>query len=725
MADLATLTVKVDAKDAVAQTKSLGKAMDQTGVSAEVLQKRAESLARMQARLAATAGQQRASLATLVPIQAQVARGFTANAAATARMTTVLGTLGGQSRSVSTVVSGLARVASVGFGPGGLATLAFASFGSVVVRELFKARTAMDETRDKFRETLRDMINEGATFKMKAQAQDLFLGTPAEGFNDGIVARRRRIRGLEGALAATDRRINETSPFNIQRLAELDTQRRAQAAALKAENDALTPLVDKYEALVKAILDVQNVPWSRSGPLPIVTNASRLADELTRAATAYERIAAAAGFAGRNLSTRQVDSRGRPIGLDASIPFVPGTPYLGGVPGGRSLIAPQGPDDRAAAEAARNFRENVQRAGADFIATFLTDGRSAIRQLFSGLQGIGSNIIGNAVSSRITANLPSSFGGQLAAGAAAFGIGTVISSIFSLGDASRAAARAMLDAERSIRDYGRFGREAGLSDEQRRLNDERAARDREALGAVRATNLPGFSGSTFEEALEFARGWSSMPLTYRARGRELLEMLEELGEAFELNTQVLQRQVAQQRIASLQNTVNTLRDFRSDLIRSDLSIYNPFQQRDEARRVYEDILARARGGDQTAAGQLPAAARAFLEQSRGINASGARYVADFQRVERDTREVEALFVGRISIEEEMLKKTTQIGDNIAQIDRTLERTEPWLQASVTVAQQGFTALIAEVRGLREENVEQSRELFLLREELSIIARRAA
>lgn len=65
-----------------------------------------------------------------------------------------------------------------------------------------------------------------------------------------------------------------------------------------------------------------------------------------------------------------------------------------------------------------------------------------------------------------------------------------------------------------------------------------------------------------------------------------------------------------------------------------LSPLNPADQLAEARAQYQDVARRAAGGDETAAAQLPDAARAFLEASRAYNADQAAYMRDFDEVQR-------------------------------------------------------------------------------------------
>lgn len=156
--------------------------------------------------------------------------------------------------------------------------------------------------------------------------------------------------------------------------------------------------------------------------------------------------------------------------------------------------------------------------------------------------------------------------------------------------------------------------------------------------------------------------------------------------------------------AGLADTVKGLRAFTDSLkLDTSLTTLSPVEQMREARRQYEDVLARAMAGDQAAAGQLPASARAFLEASRAVNASGPQYAADFARVVAQTEAVARMFEGQMDVQQTIAAASTATQENTAQ---TVEE----LQAVVAVLSEGLTAAVDKLDALRVEQAENTRVL---------------
>ena len=76
-------------------------------------------------------------------------------------------------------------------------------------------------------------------------------------------------------------------------------------------------------------------------------------------------------------------------------------------------------------------------------------------------------------------------------------------------------------------------------------------------------------------------------------------------------------------------------DYVHSLKLGDLSVLNPTEQLDLAGSAYEDLLAKAKGGDIEAMEKLQGAAQTFLEKSRSYYASGDEYVDTFNKVTGD------------------------------------------------------------------------------------------
>lgn len=152
------------------------------------------------------------------------------------------------------------------------------------------------------------------------------------------------------------------------------------------------------------------------------------------------------------------------------------------------------------------------------------------------------------------------------------------------------------------------------------------------------------------------------------------------------------------KIDSLTGTITGLQDFRNSLLLGDATL-SPVAKLAEARRQYDEILALAKSGDQTAAGRLPAGAQALLDASRAVNASGAGYQTDLQQVLRDNQDVINKFQDLRTIEQLMLDQLKAIANNTAKIAEvgpggiiTTTGGSGGRGATVAVLQDGFTRL---------------------------------
>ena len=83
----------------------------------------------------------------------------------------------------------------------------------------------------------------------------------------------------------------------------------------------------------------------------------------------------------------------------------------------------------------------------------------------------------------------------------------------------------------------------------------------------------------------------------------------------------------------LNQAFRNLGDYAKSLLTSELSTLSPGQKLAESGRQYQDMLARARGGDMAALGGLQGAASGYLEQARGYYASSDSYVRIFEEVQ--------------------------------------------------------------------------------------------
>lgn len=77
---------------------------------------------------------------------------------------------------------------------------------------------------------------------------------------------------------------------------------------------------------------------------------------------------------------------------------------------------------------------------------------------------------------------------------------------------------------------------------------------------------------------------------------------------------------------------DSLKEFKASLLTGDLSTGSIMEKYQNALITFNDISSKAQAGDEGAIGKLQGAAESLLALSRQVNASGAGYTADFDRV---------------------------------------------------------------------------------------------
>lgn len=157
------------------------------------------------------------------------------------------------------VVSQFANIGFM-FGTGGAIAGAIGLTGLAIHNLFDRTRKEIEETRKKFEDELARMVNAGDVALMKKQAQDIFLGTPAKQFEDGIRALEARRLPIQTMLDNAIEAGNKIMQGRLQR--DLD-----------AIDKELTPLLLKFERLRLAILDITNAPFQVPGLTPITSSA--------------------------------------------------------------------------------------------------------------------------------------------------------------------------------------------------------------------------------------------------------------------------------------------------------------------------------------------------------------------------------------------------------------------------------------------------------------------
>lgn len=118
--------------------------------------------------------------------------------------------------------------------------------------------------------------------------------------------------------------------------------------------------------------------------------------------------------------------------------------------------------------------------------------------------------------------------------------------------------------------------------------------------------------------------------------------------------------------------------FRDSLTLGSLSTLNAMQKAAEAQRQYEEMLAKAKAGDETARAGIQGAATAYLTADQIVKASSDAYVNDAMKVQADMMMLADIAGAQISVDQLQL---TALDNQVA----------------------GIASLNAEVKGLREDN----------------------
>ena len=102
--------------------------------------------------------------------------------------------------------------------------------------------------------------------------------------------------------------------------------------------------------------------------------------------------------------------------------------------------------------------------------------------------------------------------------------------------------------------------------------------------------------------------------------------------------------------------ITSLQDFQDSLLLGDTSVLSPVQKLEEARSQFETTRAAALSGDEEAAARLPEVSQTLLNLSQQVNASGAGFVQDFERVQSSVD----LVISSIEREEKQAQKMVEI-----------------------------------------------------------------
>lgn len=127
----------------------------------------------------------------------------------------------------------------------------------------------------------------------------------------------------------------------------------------------------------------------------------------------------------------------------------------------------------------------------------------------------------------------------------------------------------------------------------------------------------------------------------------------------------------QDRVSKAENYFRSLGSYLDSLSMGNLSPLDNGEKLALARKRYEETLAKARGGDADAQGQLTSAAQEFLEASRNWNASSGEYVADYTKVQADLVTARATASSQLAISKQQLAALQRQADGILSLDETM------------------------------------------------------
>ncbi len=151
-----------------------------------------------------------------------------------------------------------------------------------------------------------------------------------------------------------------------------------------------------------------------------------------------------------------------------------------------------------------------------------------------------------------------------------------------------------------------------------------------------------------------------------------------------------QLQTAQEELRISERAYEALSSFANSLNLSAASTLSPTQKLVEAQAQFDLLARQAQAGNADSAANLPAAAQAFLEASRQVNASGTAYASDFARVKQITDALTSQYGGRLTAAQgtvatmEALVESTQ--KEIDRLDEIKAATKDAADATVTKLQ---------------------------------------
>jgi hypothetical protein len=170
-------------------------------------------------------------------------------------------------------------------------------------------------------------------------------------------------------------------------------------------------------------------------------------------------------------------------------------------------------------------------------------------------------------------------------------------------------------------------------------------------------------------------------------------------------------------IDKFKNFAKSLKEFQQSLLLSAESPLTPAERYAEAKRQFEDISAKALGGDETAIGQVQNASKTLLDASRVMYASGQNYTDDFNNIQNilnsiilasDTKATAdelllAAYDNQLNALDTQINVLEGISTTLLSIEESLAESKASeaaaMQSGINQATKGFTSLDKNIDGL--------------------------
>lgn len=139
-----------------------------------------------------------------------------------------------------------------------------------------------------------------------------------------------------------------------------------------------------------------------------------------------------------------------------------------------------------------------------------------------------------------------------------------------------------------------------------------------------------------------------------------LQARQDIATAYETESSALKSTI--ERLKSFGDGIRT---FKDSLLLGNLSTLTPMQKMVEAQRQYEETLAKAKTGDAAAQSALTGTATAYLTASQVVNAASASYAADAARVQSELAALAAITGTQLNdAQKQLTALDTQVGQLI-------------------------------------------------------------